>query len=292
MELKYAIDEFIINRRVKGCSTETIKLYKDALKRFINYMSEDISINCLTVRKLNDYYLYLSKFNISSSTIQNRIRVLRSFLNWCFAEDYIKERLTDRFRLPKAKRNVIDILNQTEIQKLLEMFNQSNKTGLRNYCICMLMLDCGLRLKEVVTLQVENIYINEKYMIVDGKGNKQRIVPIGTIALESVKKYLSARGSASGTLFYSSRKLPLSTIAVSKLFHRLKKETKINRLKPHLLRHTFATMYLENGGEIYSLQAILGHTSLEMVKRYLHLSKNKIVGNFHKFSPMDNIKYT
>jgi integrase/recombinase XerC/integrase/recombinase XerD len=153
----------------------------------------------------------------------------------------------------------------------------------------MLMLDCGLRISETVSIKIENIQLIEKYMVVDGKGNKQRIVPLGIVALESIKKYLDFRRSDCGILFYGAKQEPLKKPAISMMFQKLKKATGIERLHAHLLRHTFATLYLENGGNIYSLQAILGHTSLEMVKKYLHLSRSKILSDFHKFSPMDNL---
>jgi len=290
MILKEAIAEFLKNRRVKGYSEHTI--YDQTLKInfFADYIGHELGIEQLTVAALNGYYLFLVDRKLSSVTIKNYITVVRTFLNWCFAQEYISQKLTERFRLPKAKQKVIHILTTTEIHTLLNMFDRSTKKGLRNYCICMLMLDCGLRLNEAATLQIENIQLNEKYMIVDGKGNKQRIVPIGAAAAESIEKYLALRGSETGNLFYIANQKPLTHDAISMLFAKLKKTTGIKRIKPHLLRHTFATMYLENGGNIYSLQVILGHTSLEMVKKYLHLSRKKILRDFYKFSPMDNLE--
>jgi integrase/recombinase XerC/integrase/recombinase XerD len=255
---------------------------------FKEYVDE-IDIERLTIKTVNMYYIRLSERNLSSVSRQTYIRALRAFLNWCYREEYIPVCLPDKFRLPKAKRNVIDILTGTEVEKLLKTFDLSSMVGLRNYCICILMLDCGLRLNEAVTLQFENVRIAENYMIIDGKGNKQRFVPLGVKSREAVAKYMSARASESGSLFLMSGGGAVSRNAVRQMFRKLKKKTGIPRLKAHLLRHTFATLYLENGGDIYSLQAILGHTSLEMVKRYLHLSKDKLIRSFGKYSPMDNL---
>jgi len=290
MILKEAITEFIISQRVKGSSNYTIINQTYDLKLFSNYMDNDIDIEKITVSDLNGYYLYLVGKNLSSTSVQSYIRVVRTFFNWCIAQNYITQRLTERFRLPKAKQNVIDILTEAEIQKLLSSFNLSKKIGFRNYLICLLMLDCGLRLSEIVSLRAENIYISESHMIVDGKGNKQRFVPFGSTTKQTLAKYLESCGSERGSLFYSVRNLPISRMTVTLIFRRLKDKIGIHRLRPHLLRHTFATMYLENGGNIFSLQAILGHTSLVMVKRYLHLSQSKVLRDFHKFSPMDNLK--
>jgi len=126
-------------------------------------------------------------------------------------------------------------------------------------------------------------------MIIDGKGDKQRFVPLGSTSKETLQKYLLSRRSDRGILFLSKDNSPITRNAIRIMFQKLKTKTGIPRLKAHLLRHTFATLYLENGGDIYSLQTILGHTSLEMVKKYLHLCIIKVVRNFGKYSPLDNL---
>ena len=163
--------------------------------------------------------------------------------------------------------------------------------------IVSLMLDSGLRLHEVVSLTVRAVHEDERYLIVqEGKGNKQRIVPFGSTTAAVLREYLEA------TSFWKNRTPliikvsddPLGYEAITdttlkQFFRKLKLRSGVDRLHPHLLRHTFATRYLENGGNIYTLQAILGHTSLEMVKRYLHLANSRIRADFPKFSPLDNL---
>jgi integrase/recombinase XerC/integrase/recombinase XerD len=288
MNLREAITEFLINQRVKGCSDYTIRSQTSKLNLFAKHIGSKFDVEQMTLEHLNGYYMFLVERKLASTSIKSHVIVVRTFLNWCIAREYISQRLTDRFRIPKAKQNVIDILSESEIQKLIASFDLSSKTGFRNYIICLLMLDCGLRLNEVATLRIEHISISDNYMLIDGKGNKQRIVPFGSTLKQTLEKYIVSRSSERGTLFYTVRESPISRTVITKAFERLKENTGIKRLHPHLLRHTFATLYLENGGNIYALQSILGHTSLEMVKRYLHLSKDKIIRDFHKFSPMDN----
>jgi len=153
------------------------------------------------------------------------------------------------------------------------------------------MVDCGLRLNEVVTLEMSRIHIAEGYMIVLGKGNKERFVPLGLNSKKALLRWLSRRPKTDNQtpLFVKDTLLPISSSTVKQLFRRLKIRLNMPRLHPHLLRHSFATRYLQNGGDIYSLQLILGHTSLEMVKKYVHLIPSKTAGSFPQFSPLDNL---
>ena len=170
-------------------------------------------------------------------------------------------------------------------------FDTRHFIQLRNYCICALMLDSGLRMNEAATLTLDNLHVHEGYAIVDGKGGKQRSVPLGNCSKKMLLRYLRRRPGCAQTnqVFITSALNPIRRSTITQLFRKLKKKTGIARLRPHLLRHTFATRYLENGGDMYTLQSILGHTSLEMVRKYVHLTTRKTVLTFPKFSPLDNI---
>lgn len=175
--------------------------------------------------------------------------------------------------------------------RLFDCFKGKRFVDFRNYCIVALMLDSGLRLNEVVTLESGNIHIAEGYVIVNGKGNKQRIVPLGLNSKKALLRYVSLipNHCDKTPLFVKDTLTTLKQSTVKDLFRKLKIKADIPRLKPHLLRHTFATRYLENGGDIYTLQMILGHTTLEMVKKYIHLTTTKMTINFAEYSPLDNV---
>lgn len=149
--------------------------------------------------------------------------------------------------------------------------------------------DSGLRLHEVVTLTIEHLHIPEGYCLVDGKGSKQRIVPLGLYTRKMLSRYLARRAGCaqSSYVFLMSDLQPVSDNTIHLMFRRLKQRADIPRLRTHLLRHTFATRYLENGGDMYALQQILGHTSLEMVKRYVHTTTHRLVPSYTEYSPMD-----
>lgn len=139
-------------------------------------------------------------------------------------------------------------------------------------------------------LRSDKIHIAEGYIIVNGKGNKERFVPVGLTCRKALLKYCAhlPKREPETPLFVKDDLTPIKQNTVKQMFRKLKVSADIPRLHPHLLRHTFATRYLEAGGDIYSLQSILGHTSLEMVKKYVHLIPSKTVVNFDVFSPLDN----
>ena len=292
MNLQDVITEFIIEQQIRGNSKNTVLYYSRCLGFFANFNDNlSRSVASFTVSDCKTYLLHLKTKDITTNTIQTYIRALRAFLSWCYSEGYIDTDIPKQFKLPKAKRNTIDILTDEEIQRLFKCFNGRDFYSIRNYCIVALMLDSGLRLNEVVTLERDKVHIVEGYVIVNGKGNKERIVPLGLNSKKALLRYISIVPNC-GTktpLFVKDTLTPLKQSTVKQLFRRLKIKASMPRLRPHLLRHTFATRYLENGGDIYSLQLILGHTSLEMVKKYIHLTTSKTAVNFCNYSPLDKV---
>jgi integrase/recombinase XerC/integrase/recombinase XerD len=289
MTIQAAIEEFLIDQQIRGNSPKTLTYYRRCLNMFVNFAGSDALISVIVLPLCKQYYLHLAQKSLTSTTVQTYIRALRAFLTWCWREGYLPENIPDKFRLPKAQRKTIDVLTDGEIQRLFACFDLRTLIGARNYCICALMLDSGLRLNEVVTLESGGIHIAEGYIIVNGKGNKQRVVPLGLHSKRALIRY-TARippHCDKTPLFVKDTLIPLEQSTIKQLFRKLKTRANIPRLRPHLLRHSFATRYLENGGDIYSLQQILGHTSLEMVKRYVHMIPAKTVICFPQFSPLD-----
>ena len=295
MKLNAAIEDFILEQRVRGNSSATVSYYRNVLTYFLEFAG-NVDITELTLQLCREYYIYLADDDINSVSVQSYVRGLRAFLRWLYDFEHIDQNICAKFKLPKATRKVIDILTEDEIRLLLDSIPGDNVHNVRNRLIVALMLDCGLRLHEVVTLTVSSVHLKDRYIIVQqGKGDKQRVVPFGNFTHKLIERYLKLSSDmlprealiikVSGFEIYE----PITDTTIKQLFRKLKIRTGIQRLKPHLLRHTFATRYLENGGNIYSLQAILGHTSLEMVKRYLHLANTRIRKDFSKFSPLDNL---
>lgn len=298
MTIKNAYDDFILDQRVRGNSSSTLDYYTFTLGLFLTFVGPDLDVSKLTLQLCKDYYIHLVEDKtVNSVSIQSYIRGLRSFLKWLYNNEYIDVNICDKFKLPKATRKVIDVLSDEEIDKLLAALDGHEWLTVRNRLIVALMLDSGLRLNEVVTLRRSCVHLHERYLIVSGKGDKQRVVPFGEFTADTLSEYLAVTDSVAYTdtlIIKVSETLcgfeGITQATIKNMFRRLKARCGIPRLYPHLLRHTFATRYLENGGNIYSLQQILGHSSLEMVKKYLHLANSRIRKDFPRFSPLDNRK--
>ena len=291
MTIRECIDDFLIEQQVRGNSPKTQKHYFRCLGLFERFQSpKNPDISAVSVSDCKAYYIHLSNRNVSSVTVQTYIRALRAFLSWCYLEGYISENIPKKFRLPKAQKKKIDILTDSEVEQLFRCLSGRDFISIRNYCIVALMIDSGLRLNEVVTIRRDKIHIAEGYAIVNGKGNKERFVPLGLNSKRALLRYCAIvpNKEKETPLFVKDTLIPINQSTVKQLFRRLKVQADIPRLHPHLLRHSFATRYIERGGDIYSLQSILGHTSLEMVKKYVHLIPSKTVVNFAVLSPLDN----
>lgn len=301
-----ALEMFIDDQELKGNSPETIKYYRRVIGYFIDFYGDKYTCD-IQLQDLKNYLLDLRSRNkmenhpfkpkndkkIKSVSIQSYIRGLRVFLKWMQGEGYISENLHEQFKLPKATKKVIEILSDDEIQSLMSSMKQNTELGLRNSCIVALMLDCGLRRNEVLSLDYDKLHLNQGVLKAYGKGDKERIVPVGLYTKKLLHKYINGYRSMpeyeTKRLFIDANKRPMSDSALKQLFLRLRKRSEIERLYPHLLRHTFATKYLMNGGDIFSLQQILGHTSIDMVRLYSHLASAYVVGRHKQFSPLDNI---
>ncbi len=292
MTVQTAIDEFLIEQQLRGNSPKTVEYYSRCLGFFAKHNGNgEKEIGQLMLSDCRAYYLHLCTKQLTTVSVQTYCRALRAFLSWCYAERYTESNISEKFKLPKAQRKTVDVLTDTELKRLFACLNGRDFLSVRNYCIAALMADSGLRLNEVVTLQSCNVHIAESYAIVNGKGNKQRIVPIGLNSKKALIRYSAMVPNRldETPFFLKSDLTPINQSTVKQLFRQLKARADIPRLRPHLLRHTFATRYLEKGGDIYSLQMILGHTSLEMVKKYVHLTNARTAVNFTAYSPLDNV---
>lgn len=290
MTIKQVFQAFTVEQQIRGNSPQTIKYYSSCVNPFVLYVGIDCDVEEISVSDVKGYILSL-RTRVSSISLKTYVKGIKTFLAWLYDEDYISDDINSEIPIPRAQKKTIDVLTDDEIKRLFKLFNCKDIVGLRNYCICSLMLDSGFRKTEIVNLKLSDLHIPEGYILVNGKGNKQRIVPIGYHTQKHLIKYVSFRPVLkTENVFLSKNLQPITKAVIECLFKKLKKELLVPRIKAHLLRHTFATRYLENGGNIYALQQILGHTSLDMVKRYVHLAQHKNVANFSNFSPLDNLR--
>lgn len=299
LSLKHAFDLFIFDRESYCEVNTTVRNYKCRLKYFIDFMeslketsSDKIFLNDIQIDDLKSYVIFLrgkekldnhpfkptEHKTITRTSIRSYSIDLRTFFNFLYKNDYIENDLMKKFTIIKGETKIVVPLFAQEVASIDNLFNKKTETGLRNLCIIHLMLDEGLRSGDVVGLKTSSIdFENNHLVIYDGKGAKDRIVPLAS----NLKKYLYQykvlykKYSFDDYFFISvnGSSAPISANTIKMLFARIRKKTGLERLKPHLLRHTFATSYILGGGDLETLRIFLGHASYEITQNYLHIAQ-------------------
>lgn len=288
MTIQEMYDMFLLEQEFRNNSPVTISWYKDQLEEFFIWLMDNIpkayndpaQLNLLNFKRYGVHLKQQTKRNgdrLSSSSVHGSLRAVKAFYNFCIGEDYLED-FSRQLRLPKVHCKEQLILDDQEIIKLLHACDDSfSHYSLRNKCFVLLMLDSGLRRGEIPRINMRDITFSSKSMIIRGKGSKQRLIPIGYQTCEQLLNYcLKYRNGASGSepFFVDQSGGRCSDNLIKQIFKRLKDTTGIERLHPHLLRHTFATYYLADGGDLETLRLILGHSDIQTTQMYLHLAFN------------------
>lgn len=296
MKCSQILDKFLLNQQIINNSSETIKYYKKRIGYFIDFIN-DVDINSLDINYYNEYVLYLkTKITdkgdlLSSATIKTTLNAVKIFLKYAYDNNYMCVPVFKDIRPYKQIKKSIIVLSNEEISTLLSSQNEFTIIGLRNLLAISLMLDAGLRVSEVVNLNVEDINKNLGVIKVFGKGSKERLVPLTDSIVKYYDKYIFLTSNFNGALFKDfTTGDRLTTSGISQILRRIKKQIGFKKLHPHYLRHTFATLFLVNGGDPVHLQLILGHTTLYMTEQYLHLANQMTLQKQKKFSPLTNLK--
>ena len=222
---------------------------------------------------------------LSPESIAGYVRGLKAFGNWCATEDIAQASGFRALRRPKVPRRLIAPFSDPELRSLIALADE------RERALALVFLDTGLRLSELASLRVGDVRPDGTLHVM-GKGAKERIVPIGSTARRSLVRYLATRGDVrpADPLFTSRRRTALTARGVQQAIARLGRRAGVGtRCSPHTFRHTFARGYLVNGGDVFSLQQILGHATLDMVRRYVTLSEADLVARHRSASPADRL---
>ena len=302
--IKQAIDSFLLSCKVEGKSYGTIECYTDKLKGFLwyatNYNWPD-DINCVTTHHIREFLAYIRETAhrwgstcpramkpVNSTTVQKYYRVLSALFNWLVNEELITTSPLVKIKAPKAEKMVIKALSSNEVNQLISVFGNSFQ-GKRNKAIVLVLVDCGLRLGELLNLTLSHVNMEQQLLKVSGKTG-ERVVRFGLATAKALLKYMMLRNSSNDHLWITKEGANLKDSSVETMFIKLAKKTGIH-VHPHLLRHTFATLWLKNGGDSLMLQRLLGHTTLMMTNRYCQAVGCYDAVEAHKqYSPVDNIK--
>ena len=292
MTVAKAYEMFMQEQRFRGNSRYTIEYYKRSLNMFINFCSAEMDVEDLDIMTFKAYQLYISEHReINKISVRTYARAVKVFYRWLYFEEYIDIDI-NRLNLIKANKEVILPLSDNEVKQLLILYDNSSFLSCRNRSIIMLMLDCGLRLGEVVNLMLNDIDFINHYLVINGKGSKQRIVPFGIAVSGQLSVYIDYRKHCitdTNSFFLTQQNKAITHNTIKMLFARIKKKKAFARVYPHLLRHTFATNFVYNGGNLEVLRVLMGHSTINITQIYIHLAAQLHLINDNYSSHLDNL---
>ena len=303
VDLSTLIEIFETHNRTDGKSPRTVGWYNEVLNLLYCWLREEglptalATLDEMTIRR---FILYLQERpglkgeKASSHTVYNRVNALKSFFGWLFAKGYTKEHRLEDLKQPKTSQVIVEPLTEQEIGRVLSVMDTKTVLGARNTAIVWLMLDTGLRLSEVSTLKEADMHLNEQYQKVMGKGSKERMVAFGVRCQAVLMQYylhFRPQPACDGvdTFFLTIDGYPMTADSIRSVIKRLAKSSGVRRLHAHLLRHTYATRFLINGGDVFTLKHNLGHATLTMVQNYVHIANDTVAVRNQSFSPMDRM---
>ncbi len=279
-----AVDLFIAAKAAEGASPRTLEWYRMITGRAVRRFGPDRPLDRLSAAELRAWLLEL-RATLAPESIAGYVRGLKAFGNWCAAEELASAPGFRALRRPHVPRRLIAPFSDAELQRLLALAEP------RERALVFLLLDTGLRLAEVASLRIGDLRPDGTIRVM-GKGSAERIVPIGTTARRALLRYVAGRNlvGPADPLFIGRYGAPLSRRGIQYAIARLGRRAGVGtRSSPHTFRHTFAHGYLVNGGDVFSLQQILGHATLDMVRRYVSLSEADLVARHRMASPADRL---
>lgn len=281
----------------KSLSGNTLDAYMHDLSKLLTYlMKQNIDVFDVT---LDDLYNFIAGLhdNITARSQARVISGIKSFYRFLIMDDYIKNDPTELLETPRIGMKLPDVLSVHEIDSIISGIDLSKKEGQRNRAILETLYSCGLRVSELVNLKLSDLYFDEGFIKVEGKGNKQRLVPISPRAIKEITYYFTDRNQLTikkgneDFTFLSRRGTKLSRIMV---FHIIKEEADkagiTKNVSPHTFRHSFATHLLEGGANLRAIQSMLGHESITTTEIYTHIDREMLRSEILEHHPR-NIKF-
>ncbi len=265
----------------KGLSANSVEAYMDDVNKLVRYFdTENLKVTEITLDHLQQFVAQLYDLGINARSVARVLSGVRSFFNYLILDGYIQNDPTELLETPKIGLKLPVVLSLEEIENLLKKIDVSTKEGQRNRTIIEVLYSCGLRVSELIGLKFSDMFLDEGFLRIEGKGGKQRLVPISHTAIKEINKYLMDRKQmevkkgSENYVFLSKRGTPISRIMI---FHFIKeyaaKEGIKKNISPHTFRHSFATHLLEGGANIRAIQQMLGHEKITTTEIYTHMDR-------------------
>jgi len=283
------IDKFIRYLEIeKNYSPHTILNYRLDLKDFKSFCGE-IELEKIDYLFLRKYLAVLKEKNLGNRSIGRRLSALRSFFRFLSRENYLKINPILMLSSPKLDKHLPLFMTEAETAKLIESAfakNDEDERGLRDRAILETFYSSGLRVSELVAMDLNNVDFISGIIKVMGKGKKERVVPIGDMAIKAIRRYLGARKKKSEVVFLNKNGRRITTRGVRDIVEKYLKSAGMNRgISPHTLRHSFATHLLNRGADLRTVQELLGHANLSTTQIYTHLTTEKLKSVYDKAHP-------
>jgi integrase/recombinase XerD len=279
----------------RGLSKNTIVNYAFDIERLCLFLVQnEIDVSPLKINEETiQQFIYSVSKEVNPRSQSRIISGLKSFFNYLIFEDYRNDNPLELIESPKTGRKLPDTLSITDIDALINAIDLSSNEGERNRAILETLYGCGLRVSELVALKISDLFFEEGFIKITGKGNKERFVPIGEttqkyilIYVNSVRLHLNIKKGFEDTLFLNRRGSQLTRAMIFTIIKDLAFKIGLNKnISPHTLRHSFATHLLENGADLRSIQLMLGHESITTTEIYVHLDRTYLTQVIHTFHP-------
>lgn len=279
----------------RGLSKNTIENYSFDVERLCLFLAQNqIQVSPVSIpEETIQQFIYSVSKQVNARSQARIISGLKSFFNYLVFEDYRSDNPLELIETPKTGRKLPDTLSVTEIDALINAIDLTSNEGERNRAMLETLYGCGLRVSELVGLKISDLFFEEGFVKITGKGNKQRFVPIGNLTQkyiqlykENVRTQVSVKKGFEDTLFLNRRGGQLTRAMIFTIIKELATKINLNKtISPHTLRHSFATHLLENGADLRSIQLMLGHESITTTEIYVHLDRKFLTEVMNTFHP-------
>lgn len=281
-EVLKAYDAYLLLE--KGLSDNTRVSYREDVDKLLRYLADGgCRLSSVVLDDLQGFMASLHDVGIAPSSQSRIVSGIKSFFKFLKMEGYIDENPSILLEKPRTGRHLPEVLTVDEIDAIVAAIDMSTPEGQRNRAIIETMYGCGLRVSELVNLDLSHLFLDNEYIIVKGKGSKERIVPIDGVAIAEIERWMEDRGhielkkGEENMLFVSRRGRRLTRVMIFYIIKRLCELAGIRKeISPHTLRHSFATHLLEGGANLRAIQQMLGHESISTTEIYLHVDRSKL----------------
>jgi len=292
--IKFINDYRSYLRIERGLAANSVTNYIFDVQRLVDYLHDaHIEVSPLAIQEETiQQFIYKMAPELNPRTRARIISGLKSFFNYLIFEDLRPDNPMELIEVPKIGRKLPDTLSTAEIDRLISAINLLSAEGERNRAMLETLYSCGLRVSELVTLKISDLYFEEGFIKITGKGSKQRFVPIGQntqkyilLYKDNVRNQMAVKKGHEDTLFLNRRGSGLTRAMIFTIIKNLAEQTGLHKtISPHTFRHSFATHLLENGADLRSIQLMLGHESITTTEVYMHLDRkflNKVLNTYH-----------